>query len=224
MTRRERRPALAALAVLLIIGGALVSAMLVIRSGDRESVIAIARPVAAGQRIPPDALREVQVSADSGVATVPWAQRGEVVRFYAKVGLVPGALLSRQMVAAGADIGGGNVVVGLALKPGQLPAAGLRPGDRVRAYAVRPVGSAGQSDQGGTVLADSGTVYDVRSDDRMRAGSSGTVSVSVVVPAGDAPALANAASAGAVAVALLPPNAAPGATQPDAEPGGTQPG
>ncbi|MGH8883124.1 MAG: hypothetical protein ACRD0P_38240, partial [Stackebrandtia sp.] len=108
VTRRERRPALAALAVLLIIGGALVSGLLVIRSGDRMSVIAVAKPVAAGQRIPIDALREVQVSADSGVSTVPWAQRGGVARFYAKVGLVPGALLTRQMVATGSDIGGGN--------------------------------------------------------------------------------------------------------------------
>lgn len=229
VTRRERRPALAALAVLLIIGGALVSGLLVIRSGDRVSAIAIARPVAAGQRIPIDALREVQISADSAVAHVPWAQRGSVAQYYAKVGLVPGALLSGQMVARSSDIGAGNVVVGLALKPGQLPASGLRPGDRVRAYSVRPVGSSSQSAQGGAVLADSGTVYDVRSDDRMRTGSSGTVSVSVVVSAGDAPALANAASAGAVAVALLPPNAAPdpgagqSGSEPGPEPGASQP-
>src|SRR5688500_13092246 len=53
---RERKPALAALAVLLILGGALTSAYLVMASGQRVAAIRIAQPVAAGQRIPLGAL------------------------------------------------------------------------------------------------------------------------------------------------------------------------
>ena len=63
---RERRPALAALAVLLILGGALTSAYLVMASGERVSAIRIAQPVAAGQQIPMSALEEVQVG-DTGI-------------------------------------------------------------------------------------------------------------------------------------------------------------
>src|ERR671915_2342757 len=58
---RERKPALAALAVLLILGGALTSAYLVMASGQRVSAIRVAQPVAAGQRIPLGALQEVQI-------------------------------------------------------------------------------------------------------------------------------------------------------------------
>ena len=50
--RRERKPAMAALAVLLIVGGALVSAYLVMASSQRVPVISVAQPVAAGQQIP----------------------------------------------------------------------------------------------------------------------------------------------------------------------------
>lgn len=207
--RRERKPALAALAVLLILAGALASALLVIRSGDRISVIQIAKPVAPGQRIPLSAMRETQV-ADTGVETVPWDQRTQVARYYAKVGLVPGTLLIPSMVSDRSILGPGRVVVGLALKPGQLPGEGVTRGDHVRAYAV-----GGESDSGvtpGAVLADDAIVYDTVSDSTDI--SSGVTRVSVVVDADDATALTRAASAGAVAVALLPPGAEGSPTAP----------
>src|ERR1700754_3206423 len=58
---RERKPALAALAVLLILGGALTSAYLVMPGAQGVSAIGIAQPVAAGQPIPDSALEEVQI-------------------------------------------------------------------------------------------------------------------------------------------------------------------
>src|SRR5262245_60879416 len=74
---RERKPALAALAVLLILGGALASMSLVLRSSETVAAIGVAQPVPRGQRIPLQALREVQV-ARTGVAYVPWSQRTAV--------------------------------------------------------------------------------------------------------------------------------------------------
>src|SRR3954452_9277721 len=88
---RERKPALAALAVLLILGGALTSAYLVMASGQRVSAIRVAQPVAAGQRIPQSALEEVQIG-DTGVQFVNWSERLNVSRYYASVPLVKGAL------------------------------------------------------------------------------------------------------------------------------------
>src|SRR5919197_2160187 len=94
---RERKPALAALAVLLILGGALTSAYLVMASGERVSAIRIAQPVAAGQQIPQDALQEVQIG-NTGIDFISWSERGRVTRAYAAVPLVQGALLPNQMV------------------------------------------------------------------------------------------------------------------------------
>ena len=214
---------MAALAVLLIVGGALSSAYLVMVSGQRVPVISIAQPVAAGQRIPASALREVQVSATGGLDYIPWADRAKVTQTFATVTLVKGALLTNGMLSTASSVSKGYVVVGLALKPGQLPAGGLQPGDRVALYAVASQG--GQSGaQTGTVLAPAATVFDV-----VRPGQNDIqadqVSVSVTVPVDQAPQVTQASSAGAVAVALLPagekaPQTPPKQTQPRQPAGG----
>jgi hypothetical protein len=222
--RRERKPAMAALAVLLIVGGALVSAYLVMVSGQRVPVIRIAGPVAAGQQIPAAALEEVQVSATGGLDYIPWGDRGKVTQTFATVTLVKGALLTNGMISTAASVAKGTVVVGLALKPGQLPAGGLQPGDRVAVYAVGAQG--GQSSaQAGAVLAPVATVYDVAQPGQNDV-QSDQVQVSVTVPADEAAQVTQAASAAAVAVALLPAGEqAPGTpagqqptTQPPASP------
>ena len=214
--RRERKPAMAALAVLLIVGGALVSAYLVMVSGQRVPVIRISQPVAAGQQIPPGALEEVQVSATGRLDYIPWSDRGKVAQTYATVTLVKGALLTNGMIGTAASVAKGTVVVGLALKPGQLPAGGLQPGDRVAVYAVSVQG--GQTGtETGSVLAPAATVYDVAQPGQNDV-QSDQVQVSVTVPAGEAPQVTQAASAGAVAVALLPAGEQAPATPPRQRP------
>ena len=218
--RRERKPAMAALAVLLIVGGALISAYLVMASGRRVPVISVSQPVAAGQRIPASALQEVQVSATGGLDYIPWADRAKVTQTFATVTLVKGALLTNGMISADSSVAKGSVVVGLALKPGQMPAGGLHPGDRVALYAVASQG--GQSGtQSGSVLAPAATVYDVvqPGENDIQADQ---VTVSVTVPVAQAPEVTQASSAGAVAVALLPPGEKAPQT-PAQPPGGQQP-
>jgi hypothetical protein len=201
---RERRPALAALAVLLIVGGALASVTLVLRSSQTVPAIGVARHVARGQRIPPAALRQVQV-ARTGVEYVPWAQRDQVVRYYAATALVPGSLLAHRQVSTSRMVGAGEVVVGLALKPGQLPAGQLRPGDTVKAYGVVTGGAAasGGSGPGRGVLASAARVYEIDDGDAGSVGES-TVQVSIVVDDAEAGPLTQAASNGNVALVLVP--------------------
>lgn len=197
---RERRPALAALAVLLILGGALTSAYLVMASGQRVSAIRISQPVAAGQQIPAGALEEVQIG-NTGIDYISWAERGRVTQAYAAVPLVKGALLTNGMVAQNDAATGGRVIVGLALKPGQLPAGGLRPGDRVSLYGVGGQNSVGA--RAGTTLAEDAVVYAVAAGGEQTLQSDQTM-ISVAVPPEQAPQVTQAASAGAVAVALVP--------------------
>ncbi|MGH3388394.1 MAG: hypothetical protein ACRDOO_05895 [Actinomadura sp.] len=221
---RERRPALAALAVLLILGGALTSAYLVMASGQRVSAIRISQPVAAGQQIPAGALEEVQIG-NTGIEFISWAERGRVTEAYAAVPLVKGALLTNGMVARDGTAAGGRVIVGLALKPGQLPAGGLQPGDRVSLYGV-----GGQNAVGVRAgpLAEDAVVYGVATAGEQTLQSDQTM-ISVAVPPEQAPQVTQAASAGAVAVALIPagtkvPAGAPApAGPPSGQPGGQQP-
>ncbi|MCW2916763.1 MAG: hypothetical protein JWN52_4831 [Actinomycetia bacterium] len=199
---RERKPALAALAVLLILCGALASAYLVMASGQRVSAIQINQPVAAGQQIPVSALAEVQIG-NTGISYISWSERFKVVQAFASVPLVKGALLTNGMLNSTAAAAQGRLIVGLALKSGQLPASGLRVGDHVSLYAV---GGTNTSVKPGTVLSDDAIVSYTGSSGGAgsRSLSSETSSVSVAIPPEQAPQVTQAASSGSVAVALLP--------------------
>lgn len=194
---RERRPALAALALLLILGGALATTLLVLRSGDRVTAIQIVQQVGTGQRIPQTAMREVQI-ADTGIDYVAYADRVRVSENYARVTLLPGTLLTGKMVvSSSAELGPGKAQVGLALKPGQLPSTLLQ-GDRVQVIHVsgRGEGTGTQS----RVLAQAALVHSVGTPGRN--GVSGQVTI--IVDATVSPTIAAYASNGEIALAELP--------------------
>ncbi|WP_283138555.1 hypothetical protein [Rhizohabitans arisaemae] len=193
---RERKPALAALAVLLILGGALATTLLVLRSGDRVSAIKIVSDVGAGQPVTAEAMAEVQV-ADTGLDYVAWRYRDQVTGYYAAVPLLAGTLLTEAMVTKSSELGPGKAVVGLALKAGQAP-AGIRSGDRVQVVHVPGTGKGEPR-----VLAPNALVH-WAGENRRGATGGGTVHISVVVPATISPALAAYAAGGEIAVAELP--------------------
>ncbi|MEV4259545.1 hypothetical protein AB0J52_40835 [Spirillospora sp. NPDC049652] len=206
---RERRPALAALAVLLVLGGALASAYLVMASGQRVSAIRIGQPVAAGQRIPLSALREVQVG-DTGIEYIAWSERAKVAQTFAAVPLVRGALLTNSMVSRTNGAAQGRMIVGLSLKPGQFPARGLESGKHVSLYAVSggSGGNGGAATRAGAVLAPDAIVVGASSGGSGRLGSDG-LSLDVAVPPGQVAQVTQAASNGLVAVALIPDGTQP---------------
>ena len=77
--RRERKPALAALAVLLILAGALATMVLVNRSGNRISAVMMTRTVAAGTKIQRTDMTEVRVAADNNIHYVLLSQVDRLV-------------------------------------------------------------------------------------------------------------------------------------------------
>jgi hypothetical protein len=210
---RERRPALAALAALLILVGALGATVLVMRAGDRVSAVKITANVTSGTRIPASAMTEVQVAKNSGVSYVPWAQHDLVhSRYYAATDLVGGTLLVGQMLTTqpGA-VGSGKAVVGLSLSAGQYP-DGLKVGDVVNVYEVGQNaaksaagdGGSGDGGSGGTILASHARIQTLPSSGGGGAGGGGDSHFSVIVDQDDASAVTIAASAGDAAIALVP--------------------
>ena len=206
--RRERKPALAAFALLLVVGGALAAGLLVIQSGKRVAAIEISQQVGAGQRIPLSAMQQVQVASGTGLDYVPWAQASQVTRFYAATTIPPGTVLTGAMVARVSGVATGRDILGLALKDGQLPAQ-LKPGDQVRIYAVsgQASGSAGCPGAGGAALTGDAVVVSVLTpgNGSLAGSSGGTTDVTVAVSPADAGAVACDAAAGNVAVVVLPP-------------------
>jgi hypothetical protein len=206
--RRERKPALAAFALLLVIGGALAAGLLVIQSGKRVAAIEISQQVGAGQRIPSGAMQPVQVASGTGLDYVPWAEASQVTRFYAATTIPRGTLLTGAMVARVGGVTAGRDIVGLALKDGQLPAQ-LQAGDRIGIYALsgQAGGSAGCPGAGGAALTGDAVVVGVLTPGTgsLAGSASGTTDVAVAVSPADAGAVACDAAAGNVAVVVLPP-------------------
>src|SRR5262249_19547221 len=182
--RRERKPVLAAFALLLIIGGALAAGLLVVQSGKRVAAIEIIQQVGAGQRIPSGAMQQVQVASGAGLDYVPWAEAGQVTRFYAATTIPPGTLLTGAMVARVSGLAAGRDILGLALKDGQLPAQ-LKAGDHVGIYAVsgQASGSTGCPGAGRAALTGDAVVVSVLTpgNGSLAGSSSGTTDVTVPV-------------------------------------------
>ncbi|MEW9527003.1 hypothetical protein [Microbispora sp. NPDC049125] len=206
---RERKPALAALAVLLIVGGAMLTVTLVLRSGDRVSAIEIGQRVGAGQPIPLSALREVQIAED-GPGFVYWSAAQDITRYYAAVDLVPGTLLNQNMISeSSAELVPGRAVVGLSLKSGQVP-PGLQTGQRVQVIYVPGENSEGQP----KILAHSALVNAVLGGDA----TTGNLTVAVVVSDTVSPVIAAYASTGRIALAYLPGAGPSGQAEPPPTP------
>ncbi|MEV0847620.1 hypothetical protein AB0J21_17420 [Streptomyces sp. NPDC049954] len=214
---RERKPALAALAVLLILVGALGATVLVLRAGDRISVVRTTAPIAAGETINDKNTTSVMVAEDTGINYIPWSQRGTVTRtLKAKADIPPGAVVVGEMFgASAATVSDGKALVGIALKEGQYP-GGLKSGETVAVYRVSK--NAGGTSTGGSSGASGGSTggqnsliadnAEVKSVSGSAKGADaldvGDRTLTVVVDEADAQALAQASSAGEAAVALVP--------------------
>lgn len=179
---------------------ALVAVALYSNVGNRQPVLAVARPVAAGQTVAAADFKVVRVSADPGVRTVPAADLSRVVGQPAGVALSPGALLAPAQLASGPALPPGSMVVGAVLKPGQFP-LGLRAGDAVRLVLLPAAGSAAavdpSSEQGGK--ADAVIRATVAAVEKVP-DSAGTTAVSLAVLPEMGPAVAAAGAQGHLSV------------------------
>lgn len=194
---RRRRISLAVVALLVSAGAALTFAVLWSSAGERVPVLAVARPVAAGQVISAGDLVVVRVSVDPGLQPLPGASHGEVVGQRAAVGLVPGTLLVAGHLSARAPVGDEQAIVGLALRGGRLPSTALRPGDRVQVVLTDApaAGTDGQAVTWGRVLA-TGTVFGIEALDD----ATGGLRVSLLVDADVAAEIAGAGAADRVSL------------------------
>jgi hypothetical protein len=197
---RERKPALAALAVLLILGGALGAGFLVWQSGKRVAAVEISARIGAGERIPLNAMQQVQIPAATGLDYVPWAQAAQVARFFT-VGVVPaGTLLTPGMVAPSGMPVAGKAVLGLALRDGQLPSS-LQTGDHIGIYQVSDSQQTCPGGSGSTLSGDA-MVLAIGQPPAVT-GSSAVADVQVAVNPTDAGAVACNEANGMVGIAVL---------------------
>jgi hypothetical protein len=201
---RERKPALAALAVLLVAVGAVAAGLLVINAGHRVAAVEIVQQVGQGEQIPASAIREVEISSDSGLDYVAWQYAGRVAGVFAATEIPAGTLLTQAMTSSTNNLAAGKVEVGLSLKAGQVP-GNLLIGDTVEAFSVGTGSGCGTSANANSASTDvpiaTGTIASLSGTASETGNNAG---VTLAVSSADAGTLACYASAGDVAITLMP--------------------
>jgi hypothetical protein len=156
-TPRERKPVLAVLAVLLIVGGALAAGTVVIKSGQRIGAIEVVQQVSQGEQIPSSAIQEVQISAESGVSYVSWQFAGELSQYFAVMPIPKGTLLNNGMLTKSNALPADEAEVGLALKDGQIPGS-LQAGDTIDVYSTASASGGCPGKPGATLASDASVI------------------------------------------------------------------
>jgi hypothetical protein len=201
---RRRRPGLIAAGVVVVILGFLGAYVYATAAGDNRPFLAVASTVTAGQQITDSDLKVVQVNAASGLTPIPEGERDTVVGKYAKTELIAGTLLLADQLTEQAVPGPGNQLIGLELKPSQLPSRTLRPGEQVQLVITSDPRNVTLDAKGAqakglpTPPKYSAVVAGVGA-----AAADGQVVVDVVVPEANGPGLLERASQGRVAIALV---------------------
>jgi Flp pilus assembly protein CpaB len=165
---------------------------------EREAVLALVGDIERGETIAGADLRAVYVASDDPIAHVRQEESGDIVGRIATTDLEAGTLVTRSQVADRVTIGAGEGVVGLALDPGQFPALGLLPGDRVNVVSAEPVAPEDGEDPPSPVLARGGEVFAVED-----LGGQGRQFVSLRMSEDDANRVAAAAERGPVRLVLV---------------------
>lgn len=186
-----------ALGVALVASGALGGAYLLTVSGDTVPALALTSDVPRGHTIKAQDLVEVPIPSDpSALRPVAADQLSEIVGQVAAADLPAGALLTEGQVTAQLIPAKGGALVGMSLTPAQMPATGVKAGDRVRVVEI----PGGGGEVAGDPLTFSAVVAAVQ-----QSAETGTTLVDVQVPASQAPAVSARAANGRVALVLDTP-------------------
>jgi hypothetical protein len=197
---RDRRPALAALALLLIVGGGLGAGLVVYRTAQQTDVLVAERTIHPGDVISSGDMTTVAVSGASA-NTVAASNEHSFIGAVAVTTVPTGALLNPLMFHPKRGVlPAGGQALGISVPAAQRPSAQFSAGDVVQAYYVQKGNSTvGDSAPTASRIADPLLVIGVHTSS-----GDGSSIVSVLVNADTASALAIPASQGSVVLTRLP--------------------
>lgn len=193
---RQKRPGYAALAIVLMVGLAALGAYFYTQAGKKTPIVMVVKDVPAGHQISRSDLSTVNVAG--GITAISGSHIDSVVGQVAVVELLPNTPLQRSMVSDASPLPAGSAMVGVQLKPGQLPATGVALGGKVQVLQLPSKDATAKTgaSQGPSVLADGATVYAAVTDPSQTGGWL----VTLIVPKAEAAPIASAGSAGLVAL------------------------
>jgi hypothetical protein len=131
VARSKKSPLMAVISALVVFASIAVFASVYAAAGHQTPVLIVTRTIEQGQPITGGDLGQASASISGGVIAIPVADAQELSGKRAAVTIPSGSLLTAGDVTGAPAIAAGDAVVGLALKPGQLPSVGLTAGDLV---------------------------------------------------------------------------------------------
>ncbi|WP_239771654.1 SAF domain-containing protein [Streptomyces sp. CL12-4] len=193
-----------ALSLALIAAGGAGVAVLLLQVGDRTDVVTVVRDVQVGQVLTEQDLGKASVALDPAVKAVRADDVESVVGKRAAVELKPGSLLSPSQVTEDSLVKAGEQLVPIGLKPEQVPATALVPGQKVQLVHVPAQGAmdTAKETDGGAPKSIAGRVVKAST----AAPGTGVVVVDVATSADDGPTAAAWMSAGALRLVLDAPD------------------
>jgi flagella basal body P-ring formation protein FlgA len=190
---RTRRSSIwiAGAAALILVGG-LLNVFLFTSVGHSKEVFAVTRDVPRGTTLTAGDLTSLALASGQSSPAISTAVPSEVIGKVTTVDLPKGSLITPASIAATQQVPVGRALVGLSLKPAQLPGQPLVAGDHVEIVPVA-TNTTGQVDVATSTIP--GTVSDTTVDQQ-----SGSTVVDVYVSQTVAAELTSQAAAGAVAL------------------------
>ena len=205
VSARRRRPGVIALSLALIAAGGAGVTVLLLQVGNRTPVVTVVRDVQVGQVLTEQDLGEASVALDPAVKAVSADDLKWVVGKRAAVELKPGSLLSPSQVTKDSLVKPGEQLVPIGLKPDQVPATALVPGQRVQLVQVPAQGAAAATED-----AADGAVPTIIAGRVVKASTAapgtGVVVVDVATSAKDGPTAAAWVSTGTLRLVLDAPD------------------
>ncbi len=198
---RRRRWGLLALGVVLVAVGAVAAYLLVVTAGVTRPYLAVNRNVPYGTTIGADDLTVVDVNPAAGLQPIPASQRNQVIGKHAAADLFPGTLLTRAQLTDLAIPAPGQQLVGIELKPAQVPARTLKPGDAVILVIVPSPNMVGVPDPKASTPAKPESIQATVAAASPPA-TNGNIRVDVAVNQADGPTVAAMAAAGRIVIVV----------------------
>lgn len=206
---RERRPALAALAMILILLGAAGSALIALRSGEREGYLTVSKSIQPGEQLTRGDFGRGQIAGDTE-DLIKASRLSEYVGTYARTRLYKDQYLTEDMLTKTAEVPSKGALVGVSLENGRVPSDGLEVDDVVRVIRVPASSTDGTTPE---VLVGAAIITDVEStggdNDKTTVNTTQITNATVLVPTDKSTAVAAAAAAKTLVLIKLAPGTKP---------------
>ena len=212
---RERRPALAALAVILILLGAAGSALIALNSGNRSDFVAIsADSLPPGHKLEPKDLSRGDLAGATG-GLIPWSEANKYLGRYTTTWLYKDQFVTADNFTKDGEkpIPSDGALVGVSLEAGRAPSDGLRVGDMVSLIRVptasQETGAPQELVKAAEVTSSAGAITDSKTS------ANSTLNVTVLIPADQITTVGAAAAAKTLVLVKLPPGTKPDVSRND---------